>query len=130
MLLVATNVMSFPSRLMSATPSGMVYSSVGRAHRHAGKTRLGNWSVEYAILPKFLDQPGKYLERSTRLGHILAQDAYRRVAPHLFRQRFPDRLRKRHFPLGDFRHRHLAPLLPARDTARLPQTRPLCPFLR
>ena len=29
MLLVATSVISLPSRLMSATPSGIVYSSVG-----------------------------------------------------------------------------------------------------
>jgi hypothetical protein len=68
-----------------------------RADSHSGEPGLRNRRVEHALAAKFLHQARQNFERRSCFGHVFAENAHARVAPHLFGKRFSHRLRKCHF---------------------------------
>ena len=101
-----------------------------RAHAHSRESRLRNWRIKNALRPKFFHQSGQHLEGCSRLRHVFSKNAHARIAPHLLRKRFADRLRKCQFPDRCFRHKR--PGRPPRhpDTERRWQTQPRSSSLR
>ena len=97
MLLVATSVMSFPCRLISATPNGIVYSSSGTgpfswyinlsSKRTTGLSSriavLSNPLASYGVAGSTTFKPGMWLNHACRLWLCCAAD--RRVAPKVVR---------------------------------------------
>src|SRR5881409_2653994 len=78
-----------------------------RAHaRHrgadadAGVARLGDRRVDDPLGAELLDEPREGLERMAGLGHVFADEEHARVAPHLLRDRFLDRLAVRQLSLA------------------------------
>src|SRR5207245_11291251 len=78
-----------------------------RAHaRHrgadadAGVARLGDRRVDDPLGAELLDEPREGLERVAGLGHVFADEEHARVAPHLLRDRFLDRLAVRQLSLA------------------------------
>src|SRR6266478_2639649 len=93
-------------------------------HSHPRESCFRNRCINHALRAELLHQPRQYFERCSRFRHVLAENAHPRIAPHLFRQRFADRLRKRHLSRGHLRHKRLGPLDPPSDKERQSQTPP------
>ena len=65
---------------------------------NTGEACLGYGGIQYALGPNSSTRPDKDFERSAGFGYVFAHNEYARIAPHLFGQRFADRLRERQFP--------------------------------
>ncbi len=81
-----------------------------RADTDTGDPRFGNRRVDHALGAEFFYQSRQNFERRARLGDIFADDEHRRIAAHLFGERFVDRLAE-----GDFARPKLLAVLTSVD---------------
>src|ERR1700676_126967 len=95
-----------------------------RPNTHARKSRFRNRRVNHPLGSKLFHQARKHFDRRPRFRNVLAQYAHPRIAPHFFRQRFPNRLCECQLPRSCLRHTRPGPLPRVPDTAPQSQTPP------